>query len=570
MNLRDATFVVADTETTGVNPATDRIIEIGAVRVVGGQITERFSQLVQPGRSIPRRITEITGITTGALVGAPPIADVLPAFRDFVGDAVLVGHNLPFDTGFLDAEAARLGLPPLENRTLCTLRLARRILRGARSKGLGAVADHYGIVIHGRHRALGDAEATAHVLLRFIAHLQFTDEAETLEELLAHQHTRYLHAKGEPRHLARIREVLDGLPTRPGVYFMKDASGAVVYVGKAKSLRARVRTYFTAIEAHPPRLRQLVDAVRAVEWKETGSELSALLLESRLIKELQPRFNRADRRYRSRPFVRLERDTPFPRVSLAPYILDDGAEYFGPLAGRREGEVVLEVINRFFSLRECDEPLFRRGQRCLYAAMGRCLAPCDTPAAAYAEEVEKVRAFLLGETAGVVETLRESMTAAAARREYELAGQCRDWIRALERMTGRQREVAASVLDHHGAIVLPGEVPGTQQVFVVRYGRHAGTLALPETRLPEDDARLDDFVAAHFGEEPPRPERYLKREIDEVRLLAHWLYVHRGSTQQLAFAPGTSTEAFAARIRAALDAPEGVDVSEMVDEEEAE
>ncbi len=574
MRLQDATFVVADTETTGVNPQADRIIEIGAVRVVGGEIVDRFSQLVQPGRSLSRRITEITGLTTAALVGAPTMAEVLPRFRSFVGDAILVGHNLPFDLGFLDAEAARLGLAPFTNAGLCTLRLARRILRGQRSKGLGAVADHYGIAIHGRHRALGDAEATAHVLLRFLAHLSRAENVETVAALLAFQHTRYAQPRQEPRHLAVLRKTLDALPARPGVYFMKDASGAVVYVGKARSLRQRVRSYFTAIEAHPPRLRQLVDTVRQVEWKETGSELSALLLESRLIKEMQPRFNRASRRYRNRPFVRLETDTPFPRASLAPYLLDDGAEYFGPLAGRRDGEVVIEVINRFFGLRECDEATFGRGQKCLYATMGRCLAPCAEPADAYADEVARVRAFLLGQdTEGVLDTLRAAMMDAAARREYERAGQARDWLRALERATGQGRRVAASVLDHHGVIVQPGEVEGTRQLFVVRYGRHAETLALAETRAEADEKALDSLLARHFGAEPPRPERYLKREIDEVRLLAHWLYVHRDSAQQVAFLPGTPLDAFARQVRAALDlaeTPAADDPDEGADDEAAD
>lgn len=561
MDLPEASFVVADTETTGVNARTDRVIEIGAVRVEGGQIVERFSQLVNPGRSVPRRITEITGITTGMLVGMPTMAEVMPRFRAFLGDSVLVGHNLGFDTGFLDAEAERLGLPPLVNPAVCTLRLARRILRGHRSKGLGAVADHYGIRINGRHRALGDAEATAQVLLRFISHLQFTDEAATLDELIAYQHTRYQQPKEETRHLTAVRKRLPEIPDRPGVYFMKDSSGAVVYVGKARRLRTRVRSYFSAIEAHPPRLRQLVDTVRTVEWKETGSELGALLLESRLIKELQPRFNRAARRYKSRPFIRLETDGPFPRASVAPYILDDGAEYFGPLGGRREAEVVIEVINRFFGLRECDDPTFSRGQKCLYAAMGRCLAPCvpDGEVSPYADEVERVRAFLLGRDTSVLASLEGAMREVAARREYELAGQYRDWLRALERMTGRQREVAAPVLEHHGVIVQPGEQPGTRQLFVVRYGRHVESATVAHPLDAAGGTRLADLVARHFAAEPPRPERYLKREIDEVRMLAHWLYVHRGSTQQVPFVPGTSPEAYAEALRTKLAGAVAVD-----------
>src|SRR5690606_12039198 len=116
--------------------------------------------------------------------------------------------------------------------------------------------------------------------------------------LLAFQHRSYRALKQQPKALQRIRdEDLPHLPDRPGVYFMKNAKGQILYIGKAKSLKNRVRSYFNAVEAHPPRIRQLVDAVRRVEWQETGSELAALLLESRLIKEHQPRFNRALLRY---------------------------------------------------------------------------------------------------------------------------------------------------------------------------------------------------------------------------------------------------------------------------------
>ncbi len=421
------------------------------------------------------------------------MAEVLPRFRAFLGDAVLVGHNLPFDVGFLDAEAARLGLEPMGNPALCTLRLARRILKGHRSKGLGAVADHYGIAIVGRHRALGDAEATAQVLGRFIAHLAFSDDIETLDELLAYQSSRYLKG-GEPRHLKSIRQTLDVLPATPGVYFMKDASGTVVYVGKARSLKSRVRSYFTAIEAHPPRLRRLVEVVRTVEWKETGSELSALLLESRLIKEMQPQFNRAARRYRSRPFIRLDVQSAFPRVSVAPYILDDGAEYYGPLAGRKQAEIVREVIDRFFHLRECDDAAFAHGQKCLYHAMGRCLAPCADADPAYAAEVDRVRDFLLGRDTTTLDALKTAMMDAAARREYELAGQYRDWFRALDTMRGKQQQVAASVLDHHGVIVQPGEVKNTRQCYAIRYGRHVETLTLADPLADADSARLTELA----------------------------------------------------------------------------
>jgi DNA polymerase-3 subunit epsilon len=559
-----ATFVVTDLETTGVTPDKGaRILEIGAVKVRGGEIVDRFQTLVNPGVVVPRRITELTGISTAAVIDAPRIEDVLPDYLAFLGDGVFVAHNVPFDARFVAAEAIGMGLRPPRNPRLCTLRLARRILTGLRSKGLGSVASHYGIPINGRHRAMGDAEATAHVLLRFLSYLAYQD-LTSLDDVLAFQNRRYSKGSSAPRYLTKLREAAGALPERPGVYFMRDANKNVVYVGKALNLRSRVRSYFTAIEAHPPRLRRLVETVRSIAHEETGSELSALLLESRLIKELQPKFNRASRRYRNRPFLRLDTSHRLPRVDWTPYILDDGAEYYGPLGGRKQAEAVIEVIDRFFELRACDDATLARGHRCFYHEVGRCLGPCVGGLdEAYAHEVDRVRAFVTGRDADVLDRLKSAMQQAAAAREYELAGQYRDWLLSLQRMTGKRRSVAQSVMDHHAVVVQPGAGEVGRQVFVVRYGRHVETLTLGTHPSPDDAERLRVFLEQHFADEPPRPERYLRREIDEVRVLAHWLYVHRESARHVPFEPGTPVEALAARVEEALR----FDVEEVEEEE---
>ena len=458
MLITDVPFVITDTETTGSKAASNRVIEIGAVKVVGGEIVDRFSQLINPERAIPGRIQQLTGISTAMVFDQPLAADVLPRYLDFLGDGILVAHNLPFDLRFLNAELARLGRPPLPNRTLCTLRLARRLLRGLPSKGLTAVADFYGIPIRGRHRALGDAEATAEILLHFFERLRSEHAAETLEDLLVFQHSTYSKSRKPSKHLRRIRdEVLSRLPVRPGVYFMKDGSGATLYIGKAKSLKSRVRSYFTAIEAHPPRLRKLVEAVRDVTWEETPSELDALLLESRLIKAEQPRFNRAQRRYRNRPFIRLDAGHPFPSISWSRYLMNDGAEYFGPLGGRQQAELVTAVIERFFKLRPCDEDTFAHGKRCLFHAMERCAAPwCESQedTAAYAAEVQRVRDFLTGKDAWVLGEIEAAMKVEASTLHFEQAAFYRDWLRRLERMMHKHAALAAPVLHHNAVIVL--------------------------------------------------------------------------------------------------------------------
>ncbi|WP_456425379.1 DEDD exonuclease domain-containing protein [Rhodocaloribacter sp.] len=536
MRIEETPFIVTDTETTGVSAARDRVIELAAVKVVGGEVVDRFSRLINPGQSVPRRITALTGISTAMVFDQPSAAEVLPRYLDFLGEGVFVAHNLNFDLGFLNAELARLGRPAIGNPGLCTLRLARRLLRGLRSKSLGSVAEFYGIRNHGRHRALGDAETTAEVLRRFLSHITFETGLETLEELLAFQNRTYVAARKEPKHLRRIRtEVLPRLPDGPGVYFMKDRQGKTIYIGKAKRLRSRVRSYFTGIESHTEHVRQMIGVVRDVAWEETGSELAALLLESRLIKAEKPRFNRAQRRYRNRPFIRLDTADRFPRVGWQSYLTDDGAEYFGPVGGRRQAERIVEVIDRFFRLRECDDDTFARGHRCLYAAMGRCDAPCEGGAAAerYADEVRRVRDFLTGRDRTALDRLREEMAAAAAALDFEEAAARRDAVETLTHLLDKQQCVAAPVLDHNAALVMPGAEAGTVQLFVIRFGRPAETLTLRPPLDAAAEAALRTSLRAHFDSDRPRPERYLREEVDEVRLLAHWLYVNRENARQI-------------------------------------
>lgn len=558
--MDEPTYIVFDTETTGTSPANDRIVEIAALKVRGGEVVDRFVTLVNPERIIPRFITDLTGIATAHVLDAPKADTVIPAFEAFAGDALLVGHNVAFDIGMVNGERSRLGLPLLVNPTLCTLRLARRAIPGKESKALQMLAARFSIPRSAAHRAEADAETT----LALLGHLQPLLGDDTLAALVHRQHGRY---QQTPKHVEALRARVAEMPDRPGVYFWLDAKGAVVYVGKAKRLRQRVRSYVTAIEAKPGRLRELVDTVRDVRWTETGSELKALLEESRLIKEIQPRFNRASRRYKSRPFIRLD-TADFPRASVATYLLDDGAEYFGPMSGRNQAQIVVEVINRFFRLRECDEATFRTAQAhgpCLYAEMGRCLAPCvPGRAEAYAEEVGRVRAFLTGQDRSIAQHLDVAMREAAVRREYELAGTYRDWAKALERLAETQQGVAAPVLDHHAVIVQDGVAPGTQEVFVVRFGRLVGQATVAAVPSDPDVSALAVLLADHFGPAVERPARYLKPEIDEIRLLAHWLYVYRNSARHIRPAPGASPADVLADVLATLATAEDASAFEEV------
>ena len=546
VRLEDATFVVTDTETTGTRAGEDRIIEIGAVKVCGGEVVGTFEQLIDPQRHVPRRITRITGISTATVFGEPTAEEVLPRFLDFLGDGVLVAHNLPFDLRFLQAELDRAGLPPIENEAVCTVRLARRLLPSLPSRGLTALAAHFKIANKARHRALGDAEVTADVLVRFLDRLRTGFGVATVADLVAFQRKRYKDAAGEPKHVQKIRDTyLADLPDRPGVYFMRRKNGEILYVGKAKSLRNRVRSYFTGIDAHPTRLRKLIRDVRVVEWEETGSELAALLRESKLIKQLLPRYNRAQRRYRDYPFLRLDAAARYPTLAWTPTLRADGAEYYGPVGRRQTAIEVVELVNRVFSLRECDHTTWQAAaaaQRpCLYGDMERCVAPCTGEAdAAYTTEVDRVRRFLTGQDTEVLDTVEAKMRDAAERREFEQAGWYRDQLERLRRVLARQRPFAAAVHDQNLILVEPGQRNGEVQLFFLRFGRLVETRAFPTEPSAEDIEALRARLAEVFDAAAEPPPYFLRADVDEIHILAHWVRFHDARTTQILWTPERS------------------------------
>ncbi|TDI71817.1 MAG: DNA polymerase III subunit epsilon, partial [Bacteroidetes bacterium] len=328
----DRPLVITDTETTGLSPIRNRLIEIGATRIVDGEEPISFSQLIDPGESIPYRITRLTGITSSMVIGCPDASVVIRQFEKFLGDGILVAHNLSFDRGFLNAERERLGLGAMQNPGLCTVRLARRLLPGLRSKSLGSLAKFFRIEDYGRHRAFRDVEITLEVLKRLLSIAFREHSVESLDELLEMQTRTYARINPFSKHIVQIRrDILPDIPGCPGVYQMQDGRGHVLYVGKAKNLSKRVRSYFNAIEAHTPRIRQLVSKVRTVEWTRTATELEALLLEARMIRDLDPSFNRAQRKTIPRPFLRIAMGHKYPKITANVFPKDDGAEYYGPL-----------------------------------------------------------------------------------------------------------------------------------------------------------------------------------------------------------------------------------------------
>src|SRR4051794_33930832 len=279
--LERAEFVVVDLETTGLSPASSRICEIGAVRVRELELRDRFQTLTNPGLAIAPGAAALTGLRDADLRRAPPVRVGVRRFLAFAGDAVLVAHNARFDLSFLDRETERITGRRIGAIAIDTVALARRLVGGRRAN-LAELSTYFGTATRPCHRALPDAEATAEVLLALIGLAQERG-ALTVADLADLAATRARRAHGK-------RSLAFGAPQRPGVYLFRDAHGQVLYVGRARDLRARLRSYFRS-DRQRPAVEAALGALDGIEWRVLGSELEAALEELRLIRELRPPAN---------------------------------------------------------------------------------------------------------------------------------------------------------------------------------------------------------------------------------------------------------------------------------------
>jgi DNA polymerase III epsilon subunit family exonuclease len=323
--LETATFVVFDLETTGLRPATARPCEIGAVRVAGLELRERFQTLANPGARLDPAVAQLTGIRDAELRRAPPVPAAVRRFLAFAGDAVLVAHNARFDMAFLDNETRRLTGRRVAASVVDTVGLARRLL-GRQPANLAALSYRFATDARPCHRALPDAEATAEILVCLIGMAQERG-ARTVADLVELAATR-------PRRVHRKRNLAFGAPQQPGVYLFRDGHDQVLYVGRARDLRARLRSYFRS-ERQRPAVEAALGALERVEWRVLGSEVEAALEELRLIRELRPPANA--RSARPDRYVYLRRRGDSVVCSAQPGEL-------GPLTSRRRAQLAARAL----------------------------------------------------------------------------------------------------------------------------------------------------------------------------------------------------------------------------------
>ncbi len=333
--------------------------------------------------------------------------------------------------------------------------------------------------------------------------------------------------------VATIRRVVKTLPLKPGVYRMLDASGDVLYVGKARTLKQRVTNY-TQVTRLPRRLQRMVAQTRAMEIVTTNSEAEALLLEAQLIKRYRPAYNVLLRDDKSFPFILLREDHDFPRISKHRGARAAKGSYYGPFASAGAVNATLNALQKVFLLRSCTDSFFtNRSRPCLLYQIKRCSAPCvgRIDDVGYAELVEDAKGFLSGRTQEAQKKLAEAMQSAAEAMDFETAAVLRDRLKALTFIQGSQAinaEGATSEADVIAMATSGGAM--CVQIFFIRGGQNWGHRSFfPGHTEGVDEAEvLQSFLAQLYEELPPPRELLLDRTLPEAELLALALSVKAG------------------------------------------
>ena len=507
--VTSAEFLAVDTETNGLAADLCELTEVGAVLVGGGELHDTFDSLVRTERPLSRGIQRFTGITQAMVETAPAPREVLEEVGELLRGRVMVAHSASFDRRVLRDAFERCGLEWPKPPVLCTVQLARRFAPLSQRRALAPLADSLGIEVTEVHRALPDALTCARVLCALFPRL--CANAATIGEALEALKTRRRARKTEPaeRIPPSERPDLSTLPDDPGVYIFRDDRGKPVYVGKSVSLRTRARAHFCAPAGWTER-------AEIVDYRPTNSELGALVLENRLIKQWKPAGNKKLKRTDRYCYLRCRLDIPYPVLEVASEPAPGHAVNVGPLGSRTLAQELADQLTSLYRLRHCGRSLKTREHPSVYGQMGRCASPClgDLDPNAYRRQVDLALAHF--ERPGAGEAL------------VELLDQRLAWV--VERLEGVLRATHSAprlVLARH-------PVKDRWDAFWLVRGRLVDWGALPST------SELVERTSAALARPPGRTVVPVD-EVDEIRIVASW--VADGELPELALDPEPGEDA---------------------------
>lgn len=527
--IKDIPFLVVDVETNGHDAIHNRITEYAIVVVQNGQILSEYSSLVNPHQFIPPFVANLTGITNEIAYTSPEANDVLKNTLDLyqMENAVFTAHNVKFDWAFVYHTHIREGFPmPADMNQLCTLRLARKFLIKDVKKNVGSLADYFGIKMRTRHRALDDAKATAQILINLLDIAEKRYGIVEFDELFKYQNKRVPENKPNNVTFDRVKEKLNQVPDAPGVYYFLNGRKNIIYVGKAKSLKKRVGSYFTNASLSRKKTMKLLSKIYDIKWKETPSELQALILESKEIKLNKPEFNMMDKFPRHFELLKINYEYDFPILEKVYHTKADLAEYFGPFYDQLLVSEMVKIIEREFKMVKC-EPNFKPSPEkrpCILHQMGRCEAPCNMSQTKeqYMLEVEKVRKFLSDYSNGIISDFETQIKEYAKELKFEEAGEAKKRLEELKRALLRPENVAGSLDKKDLIVVMPNSGRDkTVDVYFIKQNLliHHETIGRKANLSEILSLAQDSYFRTISG-----LRNYNGEEMDQIRIINSWLY----------------------------------------------
>ncbi len=357
--------VFVDIETTGGGYRTSRVLEIAVIRYENNEIVDEFSTLIDPETYVPSFITNITGITNQDIQGAPKFRDIAERLIEIMEGAVFIAHNVNFDYSFIKNEFSLIGVP-FSLKKLCTVRLSRRLYSYQKGHSLEVLIRRHGIPFQKRHRALDDAMAILYFAQ--IAHKEhgpeLFDEAVQLQ----------MKSQSVPVNLDDTD--IKGISNEPGVYIFKDVKGTVLYVGKSINMRDRVKSHFQNMAAKEVKIAQQTTKIESIPTK---SEVLALLLESRLVKQLQPVYNRQLRRVNNYCMIVKTETDGYAQLSYVYGLPGEDAEVgsiYGLYENKMKAKKWMDIVTRTFDLCPKQMGLENTKSTCFWYSLGKCKGAC--------------------------------------------------------------------------------------------------------------------------------------------------------------------------------------------------
>lgn len=333
-----------------------------------------------------------------------------------------------------------------------------------------------------------------------------------------------------------IEDELKKLPSQPGVYLMHDAKDEIIYVGKAVSLKNRVRQYFQSSRNKSAKIEQMVSRIARFEYIVTDSEMEALVLECNLIKEHQPRYNTMLKDDKAYPYIKVTVGEDFPRVMLARTMKKDKNRYFGPYTSAGAVKDTIDLIHKLYKIRTCSRNLPRdtgKERPCLNYHIKQCDAPCQgyISKEEYGENIRQVLEFLNGRYDGVLKNLEEKMKAASDAMDFEKAIEYRDLLSSVKKVAQKQKITSSNMEDRDIIAMARDDMDAVVQVFFVREGKLIGrdhfrmSVATAETR----GQILSSFVKQFYAGTPFLPkELWVQYELEDMELIGQWLSARKG------------------------------------------